>query len=162
LYASVATHIPDSQTVSMPACRKQQGLLQWESMRLKLETAHADRVHVHPGEDRCYTALNLACFIQAAELGRWGVARTVYEHGLRRHPKHAVMSEKLAEVLVQLNDFKAVQPALDHILAQDPGHPRALQLKLAATSAIRGQSLSDELPASCSRPCTILLMLFYL
>lgn len=129
-----------------------------ECIRLRPETVHAARVHVPPGEDRCYKASNLVCFIQAAELGRWGVARTVFEHGLRRHPKHAVMSEKLVEVLVQLNDFKAVQPALDHIFAQDPGHPRALQLKLAATSAICGQSLSDELPAKCNRPCTILFM----
>ena len=128
-------------------------------MRLELDTGHADRVHEAPGDVRGYTALTLACLMQAAELGKWGVARTVFEHGLRRHPKHAVMSEKLVEVLVQLKDFKAVQPALDHILAQDPGHPRALQLKLAATSASRGQGLLDELPASCNRPCKILLKL---
>ena len=131
-------------------------------MRLKLEMVPANEVHEAPGDVRCYTALTLACLMQAAELGKWGVARMVFEHGLRRHPKHAVMSEKLVEVLVQLNDFKAVQPALDHILAQDPGHPRALQLKLAAKSASHGQGLSEELPASCNRPCTILLTLLNL
>ena len=73
--------------------------------------------------------------MQAAELGRWGVARTVFEHGLQQHPKHAVMTEKLAEVQVQLGDWQAAQPVLARILAKDPTHPRALQLQAAAELA---------------------------
>ena len=76
--------------------------------------------------------------MQAAELGRWGVARTVFEHGLRRHPGRAIMAEKLAEVVMQLGDWQAAQPVLARMLAQDPAHPRALQLsklvKAAASS----------------------------
>ena len=66
--------------------------------------------------------------MQAAELGRWGVARTVFEHGLRRHPGRAIMAEKLAEVVMQLGDWQAAQPILARMLVQDPAHPRALQL----------------------------------
>ena len=73
--------------------------------------------------------------MQAAELGRWGVARTVFEHGLQQHPKHAVMAEKLVEVQVQLGDWEAAQPALARLIAKDPTHPRALQLHEAAKLA---------------------------
>ena len=83
--------------------------------------------------------------MQAAELGRWGVARTVFEHGLQQHAKHAVMSEKLVEVLVQLGDWQAAQPALSHMLAQDPTHPRALQLKQAADMARAGTEGSSAI-----------------
>ncbi len=76
--------------------------------------------------------------MQAAELGRWGVARTVFEHGLQRHPKHAVMAEKLAEVQVQLGDWQAAQPALARLLGKDPTHPRALQLQKAGELARAG------------------------
>ena len=79
--------------------------------------------------------------MQAAELGRWGVARMVFEHGLQQHPKHAVMAEKLVEVLVQLGDWQAAQPALARMLAQDPAHPRALQLHQAAKMAQAGTSI---------------------
>ena len=76
--------------------------------------------------------------MQAAELERWGVARTIFEHGLRRHPGRAIMAEKLAEVVMQLGDWQAAQPILARMLAQDPAHPRALQLsklvKAAASS----------------------------
>lgn len=77
---------------------------------------------------RASFATNLVSHAQAAELGRWGVARTIFEHGLRRHPKHAVMAEKLVEVLMQLGDWQAARPALGRMLAQDPAHPRAMQL----------------------------------
>jgi hypothetical protein len=36
--------------------------------------------------------------IQTAELGLWGNARAVFERGLQRHPRHALMQEKLVEV----------------------------------------------------------------
>lgn len=70
--------------------------------------------------------------VQAAELGRWGMARTVLEHGLRRHPKHAIMAEKLVEVVLQLGDWQAAASAVERLLAQDPSHPRALHLRLAS------------------------------
>ena len=80
--------------------------------------------------------------MQAAELGRWGVARTVFEHGLQRHPGRAIMAEKLAEVMMQLGDWQAAQPILARMLAQDSGHPRALQLSQfveAAASSLAHQ-----------------------
>lgn len=70
--------------------------------------------------------------MQAAELGRWGLARTVLEHGLRRHPKHAIMAEKLVEVLLQLGDWQAAASAVERLLTQDPSHPRALHLRSAS------------------------------
>lgn len=62
----------------------------------------------------------------------------VFEHGLQQHPKHGVMAEKLVEVLMQLGDWQAAQPALARMLAQDPTHPRALQLYQAAKLAQTG------------------------
>ncbi len=70
--------------------------------------------------------------MQAAELGRWGFARMVLEHGLRRHPKHAIMAEKLVEVLLQLGDWQAAASAVQRLLAQDPSHPRAMHLRSAS------------------------------
>ena len=54
--------------------------------------------------------------LQAAECGLWGAARNVFEHGLARHPRHALMLEKLVEVLLQLGDWPAAAPLINRIL----------------------------------------------
>ena len=69
----------------------------------------------------------------------------VFEHGLQQHPKHSVMAEKLVEVLMQLGDWQAAQPALARMLAEDSTHPRALQLYQAAKLARTGTSLLQHI-----------------
>ncbi|CAL8466575.1 g6111 [Coccomyxa elongata] len=64
----------------------------------------------------------------AAECGQWGAARAVFEHGLARHPRHALMLEKLVEVLMRLGDWHAALPLIKRILLRDPNHPRARHL----------------------------------
>lgn len=54
--------------------------------------------------------------LQAAECGLWGAARNVFEHGLARHPRHALMLEKLVEVLLQLGDWHAASPLINRML----------------------------------------------
>ena len=90
--------------------------------------------------------------MQAAELGRWGVARTVFEHGLRRHPGRAIMAEKLAEVVMQLGDWHAAQPILARMLAQDPAHPRALQLSELVKAAAFLAHQGDDPHVCCIAP----------
>lgn len=46
----------------------------------------------------------------------WGVARSVFEHGLMRHPRHAIMLEKLVEVLLHLGDWHAAMPLVQRML----------------------------------------------
>ena len=44
------------------------------------------------------------------------MARLVFEHGLARHPRHALMLEKLVEVLMRLGDWHAAAPLIQRIL----------------------------------------------
>ncbi len=60
--------------------------------------------------------IQLVILLQAAECGLWGVARNVFEHGLARHPRHALMLEKLVEVVLQLGDWHAASPLIKRIL----------------------------------------------
>ena len=87
--------------------------------------------------------------MQAAELGRWGVARTIFEYGLRRHPGRAIMAEKLAEVVMQLGDWQAAQPILARMLTQDPAHPRALQLLRLVRAAAASPAHQGDIPHVC-------------
>ncbi|KAK9841857.1 hypothetical protein WJX81_007591 [Elliptochloris bilobata] len=77
----------------------------------------------------------------AAEMGQWGLARAVFEHGLRRSPRHTLMAECLAEVLLQLGDYYAAAVATAHLLRLDACHPRARQL--AAFLAAHGAELPE-------------------
>ena len=101
--------------------------------------------------------------VQAAELGRWGVARTVLEHGLRCHPKHAIMAEKLVEVLLQLGDWQAAASAVERLLAQDPSHPRALHLRSASADpgVLPTQDLCMVQLQLCSLSWLRILLLLY-
>ena len=78
---------------------------------------------------------------QAAELGQWGLARALFEHGLRGSPRHTPMAERLAEVLLQLGDYQAAAAVVLHLLRLDACHPRARQL--AAFLAAHGVELPE-------------------
>ena len=78
-------------------------------------------------------------WFQAAELAHWGMARHIYELGLRRFPRHPLMADRLAEVLMYLGDWAAAGPLVAATLARFPRHPRAWQL--AGLLASRGYFL---------------------
>lgn len=88
---------------------------------------------------------------QAAELGQWGLARALFEHGLRGSPRHTPLAERLAEVLLQLGDYQAAAAVVAHLLRLDACHPRARQL--AAFLAAHGAELPEAarrcLPGAC-------------
>jgi hypothetical protein len=56
--------------------------------------------------------------LQAAECSMWNVARSVFEHGLVKHPRHVIMLEKLVEVLLQLGDWHAAMPLVKQMLGR--------------------------------------------
>ncbi len=75
----------------------------------------------------------------------------VLEYGLRASPRHTLLAEHLAEVLLQLGDYHAAAAAATHLLRLDRCHPRARQL--AAFLAARGVDLPE--PARRCLPGTL-------
>ena len=88
---------------------------------------------------------------QAAELGQWGLARALFEHGLRGSPRHTPLAERLAEVLLVLGDYQAAAAVVAHLLRLDACHPRARQLAgfLAAHGAELPEAARRCLPGAC-------------
>ncbi|KAK9806174.1 hypothetical protein WJX72_004313 [[Myrmecia] bisecta] len=86
--------------------------------------------------------------ILAAELGRLGLARAVLEAGLQRAPRHLLLQEGLAEVLLGLGDWEAAHALAAWILQHDPSHPRAAQIQ----QALRRAAAKDGGSSAGARP----------
>ena len=56
--------------------------------------------------------------LQAFDLGQWALARRVLEMGLRCNPRHLLMLQRLAELLVLLGDWTPARDVLNRLLEQ--------------------------------------------
>ena len=63
--------------------------------------------------------------LQAFDLGQWALARRVLEMGLRCNPRHQLMLQRLAEVLVLLGDWAPAREVLNRLLEQVGLQPTA-------------------------------------
>ena len=84
--------------------------------------------------------------LQAYDLGQWALARRVLEMGLRCNPRHLLMLQRLAEVLVLLGDWGPARDVLNRLLEQ-VGCSRQLLCLLSETALW---------PASHLLSCTLL------
>ena len=69
---------------------------------------------LEPTKARCIISASL----QAFDLGQWALARRVLEMGLCCNPRHLLMLQRLAEVLVLLGDWGPAMDVLIRLLEQ--------------------------------------------
>ncbi|KAK9841424.1 hypothetical protein WJX74_005538 [Apatococcus lobatus] len=81
----------------------------------------------------------------AAELGLWGVARLLFEYGLRRCPQHSLMLEKLADALAAAHDWPAAHDSISQLKKTGVLSKRAQQLlyKLSEQDSLHHAAQTD-------------------